>query len=297
MRCKNCGSRFHDVKKCPYPRSATNKSNRHSCEQKQALGQDGELVPLHVGPKYDSNIGRLSLGAEAPEPPVVGAVDFVSSVHGLVLGLPDLHNLNGLHGLHGLHGLPGLHGLHGLPDLHNLHDPHYLYDPHDLRGLPDVHDLHSLHSWLSTTKVDAVPLHMSAAAEIARVDAVPPRTSAAVEIARVDAVPQHTTTAMEIAKSDTPHVLSQVCRTIASAATHVSSYVRGSSAAADGHIDRKTTKKASEPMCIVCLDATQDCLLEPCMHICICMACSASLTNCPKCRGRIVGKPKKVYVN
>ena len=42
----------------------------------------------------------------------------------------------------------------------------------------------------------------------------------------------------------------------------------------------------SDYLCQICLDKPRDCLLEPCMHFCICTGCVRKLSdkNCPICR-------------
>jgi hypothetical protein len=42
-------------------------------------------------------------------------------------------------------------------------------------------------------------------------------------------------------------------------------------------------------LCQICLDTPKDCLLEPCMHFCLCVRCVKLLTEpkCPICRRQI----------
>lgn len=40
--------------------------------------------------------------------------------------------------------------------------------------------------------------------------------------------------------------------------------------------------------CVVCMVATKTQLLRPCGHVCVCLACSAQLSNCPICRSQVV---------
>jgi hypothetical protein len=50
-----------------------------------------------------------------------------------------------------------------------------------------------------------------------------------------------------------------------------------------------TNRKISDYLCQICLDTPRDCILEPCMHFCICAGCVAKLpeTKCPICRRHI----------
>merc|ERR1712008_242049 len=43
-----------------------------------------------------------------------------------------------------------------------------------------------------------------------------------------------------------------------------------------------------QPCCVICLEGAQETALDPCGHICLCLACSAAVKNCPMCRA-----PKK----
>ena len=47
-----------------------------------------------------------------------------------------------------------------------------------------------------------------------------------------------------------------------------------------------TTRQLTDYLCQICLDAPRDCLLEPCMHFCLCARCVNQLTEskCPVCR-------------
>ena len=43
-----------------------------------------------------------------------------------------------------------------------------------------------------------------------------------------------------------------------------------------------------ETQCVVCMDAPKDCIVLPCMHMCVCEACAQLLRDrCPVCRGPI----------
>ena len=47
-----------------------------------------------------------------------------------------------------------------------------------------------------------------------------------------------------------------------------------------------TTRQLTDYLCQICLDAPRDCLLEPCMHFCLCARCVNQLpeSKCPVCR-------------
>lgn len=50
---------------------------------------------------------------------------------------------------------------------------------------------------------------------------------------------------------------------------------------------------SEEILCIVCLDQPKTQMFEPCRHVCVCEACSASVGKlCPVCRTEIVTKTK-----
>jgi hypothetical protein len=55
-----------------------------------------------------------------------------------------------------------------------------------------------------------------------------------------------------------------------------------------------TTRQLTDYLCRICLDASRDCLLEPCMHFCLCARCVNQLTEskCPICR-----RPIEFYQN
>lgn len=46
-------------------------------------------------------------------------------------------------------------------------------------------------------------------------------------------------------------------------------------------------------LCTVCMDANKDACLEPCKHVCVCVACAAALlktrSSCPLCRTSVTG--------
>jgi len=45
-------------------------------------------------------------------------------------------------------------------------------------------------------------------------------------------------------------------------------------------------------LCVVCMDIPADVVFEPCRHACVCVACSARLNKCPKCRAGITRRDK-----
>ena len=47
-----------------------------------------------------------------------------------------------------------------------------------------------------------------------------------------------------------------------------------------------TSRKITDYLCQICLDTPRDCILEPCMHFCLCVGCVSKLleTKCPICR-------------
>ena len=49
------------------------------------------------------------------------------------------------------------------------------------------------------------------------------------------------------------------------------------------------SRQLNDYLCQICLDAPRDCLLEPCMHFCICVSCVTRLSDnkCPVCRRHI----------
>jgi len=55
-----------------------------------------------------------------------------------------------------------------------------------------------------------------------------------------------------------------------------------------------TTRQLTDYLCRICLDAPRDCLLEPCMHFCLCARCVNQLpeSKCPICR-----RPIEFYQN
>jgi hypothetical protein len=55
-----------------------------------------------------------------------------------------------------------------------------------------------------------------------------------------------------------------------------------------------TTRQLTDYLCQICLDAPRDCLLEPCMHFCLCARCVNQLSEskCPICR-----RPIEFYQN
>lgn len=55
-----------------------------------------------------------------------------------------------------------------------------------------------------------------------------------------------------------------------------------------GSMDGRHTisSTGNQLICTVCLDKPRDCVLEPCMHVCCCIACLQLITDnkCPVCR-------------
>lgn len=53
-------------------------------------------------------------------------------------------------------------------------------------------------------------------------------------------------------------------------------------------------RKLTDYLCQICLDAPRDCILEPCMHFCLCAGCVNKLaeSKCPICR-----RPIEFYQN
>jgi hypothetical protein len=53
-------------------------------------------------------------------------------------------------------------------------------------------------------------------------------------------------------------------------------------------------RQLTDYLCQICLDAPRDCLLEPCMHFCLCARCVNQLpeSKCPICR-----RPIEFYQN
>ena len=54
--------------------------------------------------------------------------------------------------------------------------------------------------------------------------------------------------------------------------------------------------KATLSECIICMDATSDTVLDPCMHLCCCSGCAKQLQECPQCREPVEYR-KRVYVS
>ena len=52
------------------------------------------------------------------------------------------------------------------------------------------------------------------------------------------------------------------------------------------NISTNQPKELNDYLCQICLDTPRDCLLEPCMHFCICVRCVVKLVDkkCPMCR-------------
>ena len=50
-----------------------------------------------------------------------------------------------------------------------------------------------------------------------------------------------------------------------------------------------SARQLTDYLCQICLDAPRDCLLEPCMHFCLCVSCVTRLPDnkCPVCRRHI----------
>ncbi|KAH9253599.1 hypothetical protein BASA81_008435 [Batrachochytrium salamandrivorans] len=44
---------------------------------------------------------------------------------------------------------------------------------------------------------------------------------------------------------------------------------------------------AGSEACVICLTETSDTALEPCRHMCVCLACSPTLNKCPICRATV----------
>jgi serine/threonine protein kinase len=44
--------------------------------------------------------------------------------------------------------------------------------------------------------------------------------------------------------------------------------------------------------CCLCMDAPKDCLVSPCRHLAMCLACADSLIQCPICQSAIVTREK-----
>lgn len=55
-----------------------------------------------------------------------------------------------------------------------------------------------------------------------------------------------------------------------------------------------TDRQITDYLCQICLDAPRDCILEPCMHFCLCSGCVTRLpeAKCPICR-----RPIEFYQN
>lgn len=51
----------------------------------------------------------------------------------------------------------------------------------------------------------------------------------------------------------------------------------------------KPERQIADYLCQICLDAQRDCILEPCMHFCLCSGCVTRLqeAKCPICRRTI----------
>lgn len=54
-------------------------------------------------------------------------------------------------------------------------------------------------------------------------------------------------------------------------------------------------REGESKTCKVCMDNSADTLLQPCDHLCVCMACAGRLFNCPICREKIVTF-KKIFI-
>ncbi len=61
---------------------------------------------------------------------------------------------------------------------------------------------------------------------------------------------------------------------------------RESSRPTDDKTQDRPYQSSQHITCTVCLDKPRDCVLEPCMHVCCCIACLQSLgeNKCPVCR-------------
>jgi len=61
-------------------------------------------------------------------------------------------------------------------------------------------------------------------------------------------------------------------------------------AAADKEPEARDSSSATAPLrapsneCVVCMDREPEAVLVPCGHLCMCMACVPSITDCPICR-------------
>jgi len=51
----------------------------------------------------------------------------------------------------------------------------------------------------------------------------------------------------------------------------------------------QNTRQITDYLCQICLDSPRDCILEPCMHFCLCNGCVIKLpeSKCPICRRKI----------
>lgn len=47
------------------------------------------------------------------------------------------------------------------------------------------------------------------------------------------------------------------------------------------------TSRHGRPYCVICLEEAQQTALDPCGHVCMCLACSAAVKDCPVCRAPI----------
>jgi hypothetical protein len=56
----------------------------------------------------------------------------------------------------------------------------------------------------------------------------------------------------------------------------------------------QSLKRPREAECVICMNRPACVAMDPCGHVCACEQCSATLVNCPMCRGRI-GKKLRVY--
>lgn len=62
---------------------------------------------------------------------------------------------------------------------------------------------------------------------------------------------------------------------------------KGDSSNSSGYMTRMPISSNSNQItCTICLDKPRDCVLEPCMHVCCCIACLQLITDnkCPVCR-------------
>jgi len=48
--------------------------------------------------------------------------------------------------------------------------------------------------------------------------------------------------------------------------------------------DDEFTNVHGRPCCVICLEGAQETALDPCGHICMCLACSEAVRDCPMCR-------------